>query len=80
MHSLLTGDVAAAVSTNLFTPVVAVLLVAGWWWWTRRAWGSQRTPLLAHVPSSWWVASIVAVVAFGVLRNIPAAPFRSLAP
>lgn len=80
MHSLFTGDVSAAVSTNLFTPLVAVLLVAGWWMWTRQAWGSTRPSALARVPLSWWVAGGVAVVAFGVLRNIPAAPFRALAP
>jgi hypothetical protein len=79
MHSLLLGDIAAALSSNLFTPLVALVLVAGWWTWTRAAFGG-RPALLARVSSSWWVGTAVALAAYGVLRNIPLAPLRSLSP
>jgi hypothetical protein len=79
MHSLLRGDIAAAVSANLFTPLVALVLVVGWWTWTRAVFRGRRT-LLARVPSTWWIGTAVALAAYGVLRNIPLAPLTTLSP
>ena len=77
-HELFSGDVAGAVATNLFTPLVIVLLVAGWIHWTRRAFGAA--PARMRVPAGAWLVAAAVVVLFGVLRNIPAEPFRALAP
>jgi hypothetical protein len=32
------------------------------------------------VPSAMWTALVVLALAYGVLRNLPAAPFNALAP
>jgi hypothetical protein len=80
MHALLRGDVAAALAANVFTPVVALLAIGAWWWWTRRELIGPRPSVLAKVGAPWWIAGIALLVIYGVLRNIPAAPFESLAP
>ena len=79
VHALATGHLATAVHDNILlvaaVPVVAVL----WALWLARALGrieSRRTP----VPRRWVKALVVGVVAFGVLRNLPGAPFTWLAP
>jgi len=84
-HALLTGHPIEALSINLFTPVVVVMVIGGWVLWTARTWG-RPTP-------TWWERSravtssrrgFTAVLAiltiYGVLRNIPVAPFEALAP
>jgi hypothetical protein len=79
-HQLFTGHPLAALSYNVFVPFVLVAVVAGWISWTRRCWGRtalRRPPWLTPFTN---VALPVLLVAYGVLRNIPAAPFRSLAP
>jgi hypothetical protein len=80
MHSLFTGDLPAALSFNVFTPVAAVLIVAMWWWWTSRAFGVQRPSPLARAPGAAWFVLAAVVVLYGVLRNIPLEPLRALAP
>lgn len=79
-HQLFRGDVVAALGFNLFVPIVLVAVVASWWSWCRVAWG--RTPGRWRVPMTNWVTVGVPVVLviYGVLRNIPVAPFRALAP
>lgn len=79
-HQLFRGDVAAALSFNLFVPLVLVAVVASWWNWCRVAW--DRAPGRLRVPMTGWVTVgiPVALVTYGVLRNIPVAPFRALAP
>jgi len=80
MHALFSGDVAEAVSYNIFTPVVAVVIVGAWWWWARRAFGTSRPSILRRVPASGWMAIAGVVVLYGVLRNLPVEPLRALAP
>jgi hypothetical protein len=80
VHSLFRGDVAGAVSSNVFTPIVVVLIVAGWWTWVRRSFGAERRFALRHVPAWVWVVLAGVVLTYGVLRNISAEPFASLAP
>lgn len=79
-HQLLNGHVGAALSYNLFVPLVALAAVWGWVSWLRTSWG--RTPLRLTSGTGRalaWALPIVAV-AYGVLRNIPAQPFNALAP
>jgi hypothetical protein len=77
---LLTGHPISAMQYNLFVPLVLVAVVAGWWSWTARSWGGSalRMPRWAIHPLATMLP--LAVVAYGVLRNLPFAPFRSLAP
>jgi hypothetical protein len=46
----------------------------------RRAFGAQPRLRLATISPAWWLVVAGVVLAYGVLRNIPAAPFRALAP
>jgi len=79
-HQLLNGNIGAALGSNLFVPVVLAAIVAGWWGWTRSAFGGRgisMKPRTVQVLAT--VVPLVAVV-FTVLRNLPTAPFSSLAP
>jgi Protein of unknown function (DUF2752) len=83
-HQLLTGHPMAALGENVFVPVVLVAVVASWYGWLRESWGRPAHPW--HARSLRWLHRSMqtvmpaALVVYGVLRNIPAAPFRSLAP
>jgi len=80
VHALLNGDVGAAMASNIFTPLAIVAIVWLLVGWLRRAW-DRPTPRLPHrVERVLMIAGPAVVLAYGVLRNIPAAPFRSLAP
>ncbi|MFN0283601.1 MAG: DUF2752 domain-containing protein [Kineosporiaceae bacterium] len=79
VSSLTQGDLGAAVGSNLL--VVLALPVALAWWlrWVRRAVAGSPGPAAMPVPSPRVVwAGFVVVVAFGVLRWLPAASW--LAP
>lgn len=81
-HHLLTGDPAAALATNVFTPFVLAAIVASWLAWTLRSFG-RAVPTVPVAPAvrRWGgTVAIVVVVVFGVLRNLPMAPFDALAP
>lgn len=82
-HELLHGHLGAALGHNIFVPLVVVAVVTAWLSWVLSTWG-RRVPRPGVVAkwSSRWVAIAVPVVvlAYGVLRNIPAEPFRALAP
>jgi hypothetical protein len=69
-----------ALQLNLFVPVVLVAVVVGWWSWVRVSWGAGSVRLPAWALRPLVVGMPIAVVAYGVLRNLPVAPFRSLAP
>jgi len=80
LHALLDGHLGAALSSNVFTPLAAVgiiwLLVA----WVRSAW-DRPVPRLPHrLERVLMIAGPALLLTYGVLRNIPAAPFRALAP
>ncbi len=79
-HQLFNGHVGAAMSYNLFVPVVLVFVVAKWWSWTRTAWGRPGIGVPVAVQRHAGVVVAVVLVVYGVLRNLPFAPFRSLAP
>src|SRR5690606_20689016 len=76
MHSLVNGDVAAAFSRNPLIPVLLVLssVVFARWAWLR--WRGR--PLVWNPPN--WVPIVlgVAVLGYGIARNLPGLEF--LAP
>jgi Protein of unknown function (DUF2752) len=79
-HHLLTGDLAAALSSNVFTPLILVAIVASWATWTLTAFGHPvRNPVL-RLPAWSGPVFVVLLIAFGVLRNLPGDPWQSLAP
>ncbi|GIG39467.1 DUF2752 domain-containing protein [Cellulomonas phragmiteti] len=77
-HDLLTGDLAGAWLANPLWTLTAPLLVAVWGVWTaRRLRGGPPLTTPSWVP--WTV--LVVVVAFTVLRNVPAlVPYLGPAP
>jgi len=79
-HQLFTGHPISALQYNIFVPLVLLAVVVAWWSWMRASWGHRPLRLPAWAIRPLVVFLPVAVVLYGVLRNIPAAPFRSLAP
>ena len=80
LHQLLNGHLGAAVSYNVFIPLAVVAAVLGWWSWLRTSWDRAPLPIpLWLLRPLVWVMPL-ALVTYGVLRNIPAAPFNALAP
>ncbi|MBD7917009.1 DUF2752 domain-containing protein [Cellulomonas sp. Sa3CUA2] len=77
-HDLLTGDLVGAWAANPLWTLIAPLLVLLWGTWTvRRLRGGP--PLASPAWAPW--ALLVAVVTFGVLRNVPAlTPYLGPAP
>jgi hypothetical protein len=76
LHALAHGDVAAAAGLNVLVLTAVPLMVAWWGRWTYRQWSGKPRRWLAPGWSLWTL--LVVVVAFGVLRNLPA--FAVLAP
>jgi hypothetical protein len=79
-HQLLTGHPMAALGYNIFVPLALAGIVFAWWNWTRAAWGRRELVYPHWVRRAISTAVPALLVVYGVLRNIPAAPFRSLAP
>ena len=79
-YHLLHGQVGAALSANLFVPLVLAAIAAAWWGWLRSAWGFTAVRLTTGTGRFARIWLPLVLVLYGVLRNIPAAPFRSLAP
>lgn len=79
-HQLFTGHPISAIQYNIFVPLVLVAVVAGWWSWLRVSWGRPRVPLPSWALRTTAVLLPIALVTYGILRNIPAAPFTALAP
>lgn len=77
-HALLRGDLGAAFGFNLFFPLFLGGIVFGWLAWFRRSLG--RPPRLAVSRLPMWVpiAAGVALIGFGVVRNLPG--FEALRP
>lgn len=77
LHSLMHGDIAAAVRFNALGLVAVLLLVWAWaaWFYGRvtdrrvRSWQHHRWSALT---------TLVMVVAWFVIRNLPTAPFTAL--
>jgi Protein of unknown function (DUF2752) len=80
VHKLLHGDVLGALGSC--APLAVVLPLAVWAW---LAWGSATVggPALgppAALPRRLLPVALVALVVFGVARNLPWAPLAALAP
>ena len=67
-------------SYNVFTPFVVIAILAALVSWTSSTLGMRcwRLPPAAQRRLVVWATVLLAV--YGVLRNIPTAPFRALAP
>lgn len=80
LHALLNGHLGQALSSNALTlfAVAAIVVLMGSW--VRVAWGGPWLRLPARLERPLMFVAPAAVLLYGVLRNIPAAPFRSLAP
>ena len=76
VHALAHGDVGAALGLNLLTVLAIVPLVVIWARWLVRSRSGVPRSTVAPAPVLWGL--LVVVVAFGVLRNLPA--FGWLAP
>ena len=73
MNDLTHGDVVGALSSNLL--FVLMLPVLAFWWvrWTQRAWSGEPPPdRSGGHPALWIGLAAVVMVAFTVLRNLPA--------
>lgn len=79
-YALSTGALGAAFGYNAFVPVIVLLSGWGWLAWLTRCMGGKvRVP---GIPRQGTVLVLVALlsVIYGVLRNLPWAPFTTLAP
>jgi hypothetical protein len=54
--------------------------VVAWAAWALRCWGRPVRNPFERMPERWAQGLLVAVLVFGVVRNLPFAAFRSLAP
>lgn len=79
-HEMLHGHLGTALSYNLFTPVAAAAIVLAWVAWLRVSWRLPALRLPARFGQLMAVVVPAVLVLYAVLRNIPAAPLRALAP
>ena len=73
-YQLLHGHVGAALSYNVFTPLVLVALAAAWFAWLRVSWDATPIRVPKRAARSLGVILPVVVIGYGVLRNLPVAP------
>ena len=78
VHALLTGHPLQAMGYNVFTPVVVALIVVMWGTWAAHRFQPRFSAW--RPPSRAVNIAAVLLVAYGVARNLPVAPLRSLAP
>src|SRR4051812_12457286 len=79
-YQLMHGHVAAALSYNVLTPVVVIGLMLAWCAWLPVSWGAAPRAMPASVRRMLTSVAPAVVIAYAVLRNIPVAPLRALAP
>jgi hypothetical protein len=82
MHQLLHGQLAAALAMNPLAVCTLPLLIAAGLW-NLLPMRFQLAPPLSHrrlLPFHWMWLVVFVVIAFGILRNVPAYPFTLLAP
>ena len=79
-YQLLHGHVGAALSYNIFTPVAIAAIVIVWLSWVRTSWGGQPTHLAPRAARWLAILTPALLLVYGVLRNVPVAPLRALAP
>jgi hypothetical protein len=77
---LIHGHIGSALSYNVFTPLVLLAIGVALVAWLRVSWGFPAFRLSPTV-TRWFAGSLPALVlAYGVLRNLPIAALRPLAP
>ena len=79
-YQLLHGHVGAALGYNIFTPLALTAICAVWFSWLRASWSGVPMHVPARAARWSTVVLPVLVVGFGILRNLPVAPLRALAP
>jgi hypothetical protein len=79
-YQLVHGHLGAAVSYNIFTPFAVIAIAVAWLGWLRASWDQPAIRLPRHTVRMVGTVLPVLLIAYGVLRNIPAVPFRALAP
>lgn len=73
VNDLSNGDVVAAAGSNLVFLAMVPVLVFWWLRWTERAWsGTARAGVVSRRSGLWIALAAVVMVAFGVVRNLPA--------
>jgi hypothetical protein len=79
VHQLLTGHPGAALGLNPLFMVIAPFLLYAYLRWAAERVAGVRLPAIKAPP---WAIRLVPVlfIVFGVVRNIPIAPFTALAP
>jgi hypothetical protein len=82
VHHLLHGDIARAVGSNVFTPLVVAATVTVWMLWVGRSFGVAPVRVRPGPRARRWsgVLIVAAMVAYTALRNVPVAPLTALAP
>jgi hypothetical protein len=80
LYQLMHGHIGAALGSNLFTPVAVVAIVAGWLVWLRVSWGAPPIRIPHRGARLLAVTAPALILVYGVLRNLPVAPLRALAP
>jgi hypothetical protein len=72
IHDLVTGNVSGAVDHNVLIVALAPLAIVVWLRWFLRSWRGE-SPEVTYAQfrrrNVWMVASLVVVLAFGVVRN-----------
>lgn len=79
-HQLFNGSLLSALQYNLFVPLVLVAVVAAWWSWVRTSWGRPALRMPRRLVRPLAIGVPLALIVYGVLRNVPVAPFSALAP
>jgi len=79
LHQLLNGHLLAAIDYNPLTVFFLPFLAYAFFAAMAGEFGRPKLPAV-FIPAGWIWALLVAVVAFGVLRNLPVFPFTILAP
>jgi putative ABC transport system permease protein len=77
-HEVLLQFLIEAVVLSAFGGLVGIAIA--WGVWALRSFGREVRSPVDRMPDSWARALLVAVVVYGVLRNIPVAPLSALAP
>jgi Protein of unknown function (DUF2752) len=79
-YELLHGHLGTALGYNVFTPVALAVVVVAWLVWIRTSWGAPAIRVPQGLARLLAVTAPVAALIYAVLRNLPVAGLRALAP
>ena len=80
LHMALHGDVVGALGSNLFLPVFVVLALGAWVTWLAASMDRRPPTVIERVPTAAWIGLGAVLLVFAVVRNLPFAATRALAP